>query len=248
MAAWIKQARAEEKRGRAEAVPMPVRVSDVCASMMLDGSLFQVVASIPWYAQVNVFDRYLLFILPGPLILFAVQASRERAPEAAGQQQRRRAFSMAGIPAVALAAVLGGVGIAFASEYFNYTRARATLFRDLIASGVAREKVDAGFELDSDTQVRREGYINNERLRNPPEAYQANRAAQFVTYSPEHFPVIRARFVLSTDPAPNESYLDPRPVRQINYASPLLPPSPRTMYVYAVRPDAVPEQPAGAAR
>ncbi len=245
MGAWVKQARSEQARRRAKSIPSDVRVSDVSASMMLAGALFQVAASIPWYAQMNVFDRYLLFVLPGPLILFAVEASRARAPEAAG---RRRASSLIGIPAVALAAVLGGIGIAFTYEYFSYTRARATLFHALVTSGVARENVDAGFELDSDTQVRREGHINNERLLNPPGAYHPERAGWFVSYSPEHYPVIQARFVLSTDPTPDKTYLDPRPVRQINYPSPLLPPSPRTMYVYAVRPDAVPEQPSDTTR
>ena len=244
MGSWITQERSEQKRRQSMSSPAAVPASAVCASMMLAGTLFQLAASIPWYAQVNVFDRYLLFLLPGPLILFAVQASRARTSDAGG----RRALSLTGIPAVALTALLGGIGVAFASEYFSYTRARATLFNAMVASGVARENIDAGFELDSDTQVRREGYINNERLLNPPGAYQSERAAEFVTYAPEHFPVVKARFILSTDSAPGEPYLDSRPVRQIYYSCPLLPPSPRRMYVYAVRPDAVPEQPSDAAR
>jgi hypothetical protein len=90
------------------------------------------------------------------------------------------------------------LGYGFVAEYMNYTRARQTLWRTLTRErGCPRTQIDGGFELNSDTQVREAGYINNPLLRNPPVPTTRRHAAVSVDYPPEQTPVIDARYRLS---------------------------------------------------
>jgi hypothetical protein len=189
-------------------------------------SAAQIVASLPWYATLTVFDRYLLLLLPGFLVLLGAQAA-EAAP--ARSSTRRPP----GAAAVALVAAMWAVGLLFTGEYMAYSRARATLYQRLLARGVAPETIDAGFELNSDTQVRLGGYINNPNIRNPPGAFREDALGRFVGYSPEHFPVLDARYLLSTESSPASVPVVPEPVDRFSYTS-LLPPRQRTMYTYRI--------------
>lgn len=242
VSAWMSEMRARRRQRRQQApadAPGAVaetvapHVGEIGATLVLVGSVAQILVSLPWYAQLNVFDRYLLFILPGFLILFAAQASRRLARP----QQRSAGPGAFAVVPIVLVAGMGALGAAFASEYFAYTRARATLYQALRAQNVPREQIDAGFELDADTQVRREGYINHEGLQVPPDAYRPERWGRFVAYSPEHFPALDVHYLLSSDATPTEPHIDPQPVRRLEYSS-LLPPRARTLYVYRIRRDA----------
>jgi hypothetical protein len=128
------------------------------------------------------------------------------------------------------------LGYGFVAEYMNYTRARQTLWRTLTRErGIPPTQIDGGFELNSDTQVREAGYINNPLLRNPPGAYQETARGRFVDYSPEQTPVTDARYRLSILPVPDSPDLDPEPVLSVPYTSPVFPPHERRMFVYRVR-------------
>lgn len=212
----------------------PDGVARVGATAAALGSAVQVVISIPWYGALNVFDRYLLLLLPGFLCLHAAQASRAVEGSGRGAGVARVVSCVSG----AFAALIAVVGIMFAGEYVQYTRARAILFERLTGDKkIARQNIDGGFEINADTQVLAKGYVNNEAM-SPREAYRPDLRGRLISYRPEVFPEVDARYVISIDPAPDASLMDPEPVDRIEYFSPL-PPSPRTMYVYRLREDAV---------
>lgn len=202
------------------------RVETAGVSLVAAGAAAQIVISLPWYAR---FDRYFVLLLPGFLILHAAQAA-QAAQAAAEPGKVRRQIALAGT----LTAALSLLGIAFAAEYFGYTQARATLYRRLITRGVPRTQIDAGFELNGDTQVAEQKYVNNPSLKNPPGAYREEARGAFVTYRPELYPAFDAYYLLSTDAPPDPSLALPEPVDSVTYASPL-PPTRRTMYVYRLR-------------
>jgi hypothetical protein len=138
--------------GKARAARRERRLPESTVAVALaTTAVLQVGAAVPWFAQMNLFDRYLLFLLPGLLILFAAQASRPgvRVPDA-----------VRGV-AAALLVLVWVVGYGFTAEYMNYTRARADLYARLLRRGIAPENIDGGFEYLADTQVRRVGHINN---------------------------------------------------------------------------------------
>lgn len=203
--------------------------ADVGVSVVAVASAIQVVVSVPWYAVMNVFDRYLLLILPGFLILHAAQWTRHN------EQRGRRAAVAA--PVVLFALVLGATGWAYAAEYMAYARARGVLYQRLLSRGVARTHIDGGFELNADTQVATHGFMNNPLMGTPPAAYRPDAKANHVlSYSPELYPVIDARFLLSTVARPDAALVLPNPVDQETYLS-ALPPFRRAMYVYRIRRD-----------
>jgi hypothetical protein len=137
--------------------------------------------------------------------------------------------------AAALLALVWVVGYGFTAEYMNYTRARADLYARLLRRGIAPENIDGGFEYLADTQVRRVGHINNALIHNPPGAFREGARAGGVTYEPQLFPVIDARYRLSIDPEPDPAEVDPEPLLTTRYASPIFAPRERLMFVYRVR-------------
>jgi hypothetical protein len=210
---WLKSVRQTPRSARS--------VPQIAVCLLLAVSLLQLLVSLAWYAQMNVFDRYLLFLLPGLYVLFAARA-----------QESGRLAAGAGL---ALVLILWGVGFASTQEYMGYTRARAALYSYLLRQGVRPREINGGFELNADTQVQAEGHINNPQVVNPPGAYRDGATARYVTYRPELFPAIDARYLLSTDPNPDPSLVLPTPVHSATYASPLFPPVRRTMYIYRTR-------------
>ena len=193
----------------------------IAVSAVAISSVAQILASLPWYATMTVFDRYLLLLLPGFLILHAAQAAN-------------RAHPLLIRAATGLMAILAIIGFLFTSEYMAYTQARATLYNRLLARGVAPRAIEAGFEMNSDTQVQLGGYINNPLIKNPPGAYREGLRSRYIIYMPEYFPDMDVHYLLSTQRNPPPEHVLPDPVDSVTYHS-LLPPRRRTMYVYRIR-------------
>ncbi len=230
---WTREAWA--RRG-AQSAALPVSHVAVCA--LMTATLIQIAASIPWYSQVFIFDRYLLLLLPGPLTLLgaaATQTLRDR--QAAKGEPARLIKSGKGLPigALAVAAFTATLGVLYAQEYFAYTHARAELYGFLTARGVRPQQINGGFEMDADAQVQARGYINHPFLTDPKGAYQPNRKAAHISLMPEYFPDVDPFYRLSTDSVvePTED-IYPEPVRVARYHS-WLPPFTRAMYVYRVK-------------
>ena len=199
----------------------------------LVAALAQLILPLPWYAGGSVFDRYYTALLPCLLVAIAdgVWTGEEGA--------RRPSALLYGLPLAALYAVWGYL---CSAEYFAATRARATLYQALLARGVPPEQIDAGVETCGDTQIAKEGYINNTGIHNPAGAFR-ERLGDCI-FEPYLFPAMNARYMIfSFYPAPDLSHvksrdaltLEPRFILDADYSSPL-PPRKRFLYVYRVSP------------
>ena len=108
------------------------------------------------------FDRHLLPLIPLlgiPLLMLFQNQGRRRLPIAAW---------------IVLAIfTIGAAGLT--QEVNALARARATAIARLESRGVRDYQVDAGFENAYWVQVERGGHVNDARLRNPPDAYDARR-------------------------------------------------------------------------
>lgn len=215
----------KEVRGRSGSAG--IRRFDLTAALLLASSLAQILASIPFFAATHISERYMMYYIPG----FAVALLAREARRGTTLTARRA------IPTAAALSLLLGMavlGFGFTYTYMNYTRAQAALFRQLIAQQGARpEEIDGGFEWDADTQVRREGFINNETML-PRSAYRPAAKGRFVHPLPTHFPALDARYALSLDPMPLLDFaFAPEPVATQTFDS-FFPPRRRTMYALRV--------------
>lgn len=191
-------------------------------AVVTTASVVGVAASVPWFAQINVFDRYLLLFLPGLLILFAARASAQKPP--------RWATGLT----VSLVAGMALLGFVFVSEYMNYTRARAGAYRFLLGRGVDPRAIEGGFEFNADTQIRAGGYINNSAIVHPPGAFRSDAKAPHVEYRPELFPALDPHYLLTTREHPGPALVWPEPIHRTNYFS-IVPPQRRAIYIYRIR-------------
>jgi hypothetical protein len=106
-------------------------------------------------------DRYMLDIMPF-VIIFAVRLHQQwispRIPTAS----------------ILILGLYGLLAVAGTHDLFASQRARLAATDEIRASGAPRTEIVAGFEYDAWTQVEVAGYINNPRIKNPPDAYHPN--------------------------------------------------------------------------
>jgi hypothetical protein len=145
----------------------------------------QCVSLVPWLALNNMFDRYLLLIVP-----FVMAAHIAPTTDAPRLQPLRWG-------AVGIAACSVIWGIVSTHDYFAYSRARMDLYNETLALGIAPENLDAGIEYNADFQIRAEGKINNRQME-PASAFDETRIAINVDYEPEKFPSVLAAYRISS--------------------------------------------------
>jgi len=171
-------------------------ITQVRARQSLDGTtilslglmmyvLVQCVSLVPWLALNNMFDRYLLLIIP-----FVMAAHIAPTSDAPRLQPLRWV-------AVAIAACTVGWGLVSTHDYFAYSHARMELYKETMALGIAPENLDAGVEYNADYQIRAEGKINNRQME-PASAFDDTRSAINVDYEPEKFPSVLAAYRISS--------------------------------------------------
>jgi hypothetical protein len=190
---------------------------EVAKGILLAYVAVQVIAFLPWLAQMNMFDRYLIPLLPCLLIFHALQAQR------GGTRQWW--------PAAAFAVAYGLFGMASAWDYFGHTRARQDLRARLLADGVSANQIDGGFEFNAETQVRIGHHMNNPAIARPAGAYDPDATGNYLAYLPEMFPVMDARWRISTNPG--FGLVEEPPVHVRRWWSPL-PPFSHTMGAYKI--------------
>jgi hypothetical protein len=108
-----------------------------------------------------VYDRYLLGLMPIAitfLLLLYQRLVAERLP-------------VVTIAALSLFALYTTAGT---HDWFALNRARAAAVAQIRALGVPITSIQGGFDYDGWTQIEAAGYINDPRIRNPPDAYQPN--------------------------------------------------------------------------
>jgi hypothetical protein len=106
-----------------------------------------------------IYDRYLLGLMPIAIIFLLLLYQRwvgERLP----------AITIATLTLFALYATAG------THDWFALNRARAAAVAQIHASGVPITSIQGGFDYDGWTQIEAAGYINDPRIRNPPNAYR----------------------------------------------------------------------------
>ncbi len=147
--------------------------------------LVQCLSLVPWLALNNMFDRYLLLIVP-----FVMAA--HIAPSSDTPRLKHLRWG-----AVAIAACTVIWGLVSTHDYFAYSRARMELYKETLALGIAPENLDAGIEYNADFQIRAEGKINNRQME-PASAFDETRIAINVDYEPEKFPSVLAAYRMSS--------------------------------------------------
>jgi hypothetical protein len=108
-----------------------------------------------------VYDRYLLGLMPLAIIILLLLHQRWVA-------ERLPAITIAALSLFALYAIAG------THDWFALNRARVAAVARIHALGVPTTSIQGGFDYDGWTQIEAAGYVNDPRIRNPPDAYQPN--------------------------------------------------------------------------
>jgi hypothetical protein len=116
-------------------------------------------------AEFDIFDRYLLPIMPWAATLLLLWFEKDNPDE---QRLHRRALPFAW----ALLAVLAFYAIASTQDLWALAEARVVATRKLESAGVQRTAIDAGFEYNAWTELNIKGRLNSRWVLNPPDAYR----------------------------------------------------------------------------
>jgi hypothetical protein len=134
---------------------------------------------LPRCASNMAYDRYILPLMPCvlfPLLLSYQQQGKWKVP--------KTVWILLGIYAA--------FAICITQEITALDRTRAQAANVLIAAGVPRTEIDAGFEFDFETQIMTTGYVNDPRIKIPSDAVKKDLIS---TYS------VAARYRLEFAPA-----------------------------------------------
>jgi len=115
-------------------------------------------------AHIDIFDRYLLPILPLAATVLLLSANSGKLSPLTGRWVMRASL--------ALLAVLGSYAILSTQDIWALARARVTATRKLEDAGVPRTAIDAGLEYNGWTELQITGRVNNHWVANPPDAYR----------------------------------------------------------------------------
>lgn len=108
----------------------------------------------PRAALGGLLDRYLLGVLPVFIVWLLLFFQCRRGPELPRSS-------------VAILIVFAGLGIAGTHDWFAFQRARNVAIDEVLASGVSRDRIQAGVEYDGWTQLLYGGYVNSRLMRQP---------------------------------------------------------------------------------
>jgi uncharacterized membrane protein YdcZ (DUF606 family) len=105
-----------------------------------------------------IYDRYLLGLIPGAIAVLLLVHQRWVAPR---------------LPAVStvVLVIFALYTVGATHDWFSLNRARVAAVQEVRATGVAATSIQGGFDYDGWTQIETSGYINDQRIRNPPDAY-----------------------------------------------------------------------------
>jgi len=195
VAGWLREHRS--LRSGEDALP---------AWILLWSTAVQMAVLLPWFSLNYVFDRYLIGLLPGPLIVLGLCAQA-----GFGSHWWARRLRLAGGALAALALV----SVAFGWEYMRYTQARTDAYRSLTSVGVPRTRISGGIDMDNDTQLALGGQLHSPLVKDQVNAV-----------------FIRPAFFVSETPTIEWAETDV--VRRVPYPT-VLPPFRRDMYVLKTR-------------
>jgi Dolichyl-phosphate-mannose-protein mannosyltransferase len=140
----------------------------------------------------DIFDRYLLPILPWAAALLLVWSEKDN-PHAARMVRMAMRFAWV------LLAILALYGMASTQDIWALAKARVIATRKLEAAGIRRTAIDAGFEYNAWTELMTSGHINSPFVLNPPGSYNRNESQ-----TPSVVPAYRLEYDLTPETAPSE--------------------------------------------
>lgn len=143
-------------------------------------------------SEIDLFDRYLLPVMPWAATLVLLWSESESA-----QFETRRRGAMA--VAWALLAIMAAYGLLSTQDLWSLARARGKATKKLETAGVPRTAIDAGMEYNGWTQLLVTGQMNDRWVPNPSGAYRP----QYGT-TPEVIPIYRLEYVPTPETAPSE--------------------------------------------
>jgi Dolichyl-phosphate-mannose-protein mannosyltransferase len=105
---------------------------------------------------------------------------------------------------IVVALAFAAYGIAVEHDLYAALRARVAAADELVAAGVSRDRFYAGYEYDGWTQMDITGYLNDNRVRLPANAYHPTppqtAPAICQAWFADHTPSIHANYILTLDP------------------------------------------------
>ncbi len=160
------------------------------AAMSLVGVVYFTLSVIR-AAEFDIFDRYLLPILPLAATVLLLAVDSEKYAAVVG----RRAIPVA----LALLLVLGSYAILSTQDLWALARARVAATRMLEVAGVPRTAIDAGFEYNAWTELQINGRLNSRWVLNPPNAYRPG-----LSRTPSVVPEYRLEYAPTEETKPSE--------------------------------------------
>jgi hypothetical protein len=164
---------------------------NVLLVLLVPFSLAYLALLLPRSVRVELFDRYLLLLLPIGLILLLRLYQDRVQPN---------------LPLVSSVLVLlfGLYSIAGTHDFFSRYRGRVAAIDELRSAGVPDAAIDAGFEHNGMAQIERYGFINDPKIHLPPTATLTKPSSFPDDCHPEWVnltPVMVPDYALSFDPA-----------------------------------------------
>lgn len=143
-------------------------------------------------AEIDIFDRYLLPIIPcaGAILLTWFEVDNQES-----ERMKRRVMPVAWT----VLAVLASYAVLSTQDFWSLARARVTATKRLEAAGVPRTAIDAGMEYDGWSQLLLTGQINTRWMTNPPGAYRPG-----LGMTPDVTPIYRMEYRPTSDSTPTE--------------------------------------------
>ena len=178
---------------------------------------------LPRALYANLYDRYLLGLMPLAIILLVRAYQQWVAPR---------------LPAICVVtlAVYAALAVAGTHDWFGWQRARLAAIAELRASGVPRTTIQGGFEYDGWTQIENGGHINDQRIQVPAGSWDPHPALPQVAkdcvldYS-ALTPLVQPKFTVALGP---EKCLLPSQYPPVTYRT-WLPPFRRRIEIFRLQ-------------
>ncbi len=178
---------------------------------------------LPRTLYANLYDRYLLALMPIAIILLLRAYQQWVTP---------------GLPGICVLtlAVYAALAVAGTHDWFRWQRARITAIHEVRASGVPRTAIQGGFEYDGWTQIEDGGHINDKRIQIPAGSWDPRPALPGVAKDcvldfAELTPAVQPKFTVALN---SKSCLLPTQYTPVRYRT-WLPPFQRTIDVWRFR-------------
>ncbi len=142
--------------------------------------------------DVDVFDRYLLPLMPWVATVLLIWFGQDN-PDAEPTLRRTMPFAWG------LLAVFAFYAIVSTQDLWALAEARLVATQKLESAGIARTAIDGGFDYNAWTELTISGHLNNHRVINPPGAYRPG-----LSQTPSVVPTYILEYETTPETAPSD--------------------------------------------